>query len=296
MQAVDRARKRRHVQPNQASYSDTSLLTPPPDSRTLKHLRRTPSAQLAFPILSLPSDIFFEISAFLSRTDLKVLMLSSSKFHPLVIHCLYSHASVAGFMARTFCIALAATGTRPVLYAETVRHLSYKLGNDNPLIAFPLLCAALARAVHLKTLEISIPSDVSPLLKEHIFRADFLTRLHTKVNSAPAQGIFPELDSFCPGESIHLLETVQRRNLRAVCLTKPMGYTEVNYLLDLLNRHDEPTCLLDLRIHLEQSVDINQVLLLIGDVFPTILTLSVEQHGMNPMVSFNNIFFNLCID
>lgn len=244
----------------------------------------------AFPVLSLPQDVFFEITSWLSIADLKILMLSCRNFHPVVIQHLYTNIYLTGLPARICFVAVVGSSTRSSLYAKTIRRLSYGLGNDNPFLSFPVLCRALSATMFLKALEISIPAEHAMLLTNFMIRAGFTQGVQNCGTSKTLTlgTLVPHLDAFCPGASIDLLSMIRHQKLRAVCITKSMGYDELNYLFDVFNVHGKVPRMEDLRIRLRKGIDLHVVMSMIGDVFPTISTLSVEQNGMNPMVRSNH--------
>jgi hypothetical protein len=218
-------------------------------------------------------------------------MLSCRHFHPVVTQHLYTNISLTGFAARSFHVALVGRNPRSAMYANAVRRLSYTLGDDTPLLSFPMLSLALTRTVNLKALAISIPVELTPLLKDSLMRAGFIKPvdtmymdIHKTIVISGPRPIVPHLDAFCPGVSIQLLELIRHRNIRAVSLTNLIGYDQIDYLFDSLTGRGGISCLEDLRIRLRKHVDVSVVVLMIGKVFPTIITLSIEQQEMNPMV------------
>ena len=91
------------------------------------------------------------------------------------------------------------------------------------------------------------------LLKDYLIQAGFLKRIDTVYTDAPKIDfisgplpLVPQLDAFCPGVSIQLLELFPYRNIRALCLTNLVGYDQIDYLLNSLTVQGGPTCLEDL--------------------------------------------------
>jgi hypothetical protein len=150
-----------------------------------------------------------------------------------------------------------------------------------------MFCAALARTVYLTTLAISVPAQSINLLKQFMLRAGFYSRMPPKIHlgseNATTTPCIPELHSFC-SNSVHLLDIVQYRNLRGMCLSAPMGYDDLNLFFNTLIGHGVAPPLEDLRIRIQTNIDIHATISTIGKVFPTIITLSVEQNAMDVFV------------
>lgn len=251
--------------------------------------------------MALPLDVVSDIISYLTVADMKIVMLVCHRFFAVIIDQMYSTLNIKGFSARKCLLALNGQNKRSFIYASAPYRLSYTLGGDNAALSLPLLTAALKRMYRLRSLSIDIPTNQEHLLMELLHRDHFiqpkksiLSILHPPSESQNPLTEFavPKLRFFNVGNSSVLLEAIRHRPLCAIQCTKPLGSEDIETIISPFHCPTSRTTtntLQDLRVRLQESLDVALAITVFGETFPKITTLSIDQRGMNPFVSSSEI-------
>lgn len=219
-------------------------------------------------------------------------MVVCRHFQPVVIQRLYSRVVVKGFSARKFLLALTGQSSRSTQYASALHRLSYTLSDDDANLSLPLLGFALQRTWRLTTLIVSIPVEYDGLLfdilrefKFEIQPKSMFDIIQNGRGEKPLGIAAPRLQSLDPGGLVLLLEAARFRDLRAIRLSKPIGLRELQTLADSIgNGVGYRSVLDDLRICLQEGLNVVSVLRFLGRFFHSLRVFSIEQRAMKALV------------
>ncbi|KAH6918565.1 hypothetical protein BKA70DRAFT_1214457 [Coprinopsis sp. MPI-PUGE-AT-0042] len=252
------------------------------------------------PFYRIPNEIWAEIGCYLLvNRDKAVLLRVSRHIHDIAGYILYRKIFLCGMRA-SGCLASLCTQTHlTTFYSSQIRELSLHLfSSAEKYLCFPVLARLLADLPRLFSLTIACSREFTPYLLLCLQRVGVIRERGNLSNVIEAfeRGRGPvsllSLPSLCNlvlDCGVELFPLIQFRNLVRLETTTFFSYEALDGLLHLARDERFSRSLEELLIRLETTINLRQVIFLVGDCYRTLRLLGLEQ----PKLKSKTLLVNL---
>ncbi|KAJ7135567.1 hypothetical protein C8R44DRAFT_729141 [Mycena epipterygia] len=242
------------------------------------------------PILRLPDELLLETFRLLPQADRISSLRVCSSLHFLVANALYSTVRVSGIGARRFFATISLASRFSLVYATFTRRLSYSVViSSDVYLTYPVFCQALIALSNLHTLALDVSSGYSEpllvsferygLLRQRTLAVTRLFRASRGDQRGDSGNALEQLRCLrIVGDPMPVALLVQR-DVCELVLSRELTYAGLNEICCQVYGSTYGGNITSLTLSLVKSLDMDEVLKALVEIFPRLTDLSLEQRG-----------------